>query len=139
MVQPDSATASATSPTETIQFPEACRSSTISASPDCVGDQLHCFGDKSMTTRSKLGRFLFGRVGRSATSCAAVAHAGARTGNRLGIKSTVLGEERLGRVHWSVGYEPNTLKHPVIYMIDGNAPAALTAGTIEFLVQNGQI
>jgi predicted alpha/beta superfamily hydrolase len=38
-----------------------------------------------------------------------------------------------------VGYETNTQKYPVLYMTDGDAHMAHTAGTIEFLVQNGRI
>ncbi|HZN09729.1 MAG TPA: alpha/beta hydrolase-fold protein [Pyrinomonadaceae bacterium] len=92
-----------------------------------------------MTTRSKLGRFLFGLAVLFVISSAAVAQPGSGTVKRLALKSTVLGEERVVLVRTPVGYETNTLKYPVLYMTDGDAHMAHTAGTIEFLVQNGRI
>lgn len=92
-----------------------------------------------MTTRSKLGRFLFGLAVLFVISSAAVAQPGSGTVKRVALKSTVLGEERVVLVRTPVGYETNTLKYPVLYMTDGDAHMAHTAGTIEFLVQNGRI
>ena len=92
-----------------------------------------------MTTRSKLGRFLFGLAVLLVISSAAVAQPGSGTVKRVALKSTVLGEERVVLVRTPVGYETNTLKYPVLYMTDGDAHMAHTAGTIEFLVQNGRI
>jgi predicted alpha/beta superfamily hydrolase len=92
-----------------------------------------------MTTRSKLGRFLFGLAVLFVISSAAVAQPGSGTVKRLALKSTVLGEERVVLVRTPVGYETNTQKYPVLYMTDGDAHMPHTAGTIEFLVQNGRI
>ena len=92
-----------------------------------------------MTTRSKLGRFLFGLAVLFVISSAAVAQPGSGTVKRLALNSTVLGEERVVLVRTPVGYETSKQRYPVLYMTDGDAHMGHTASTIEFLVQNGRI
>ncbi len=62
------------------------------------------------------------------------------TGNitRIKIKSAVLGEERGILVRTPVGYETNKLSYPVLYLTDGDAHIGHTAGTINFLSNNGR-
>ncbi len=62
------------------------------------------------------------------------------TGNitRLTIKSGVLGEERGVLVRTPVGYETNKVSYPVLYLTDGDAHIGHTAGTINFLANNGR-
>lgn len=61
------------------------------------------------------------------------------TGNRLAIKSEVLGEERIILVRTPPGYERDGQRYPVLYLTDGNAHLAHTASTIEFLSRNGRM
>ncbi|HET9531708.1 MAG TPA: alpha/beta hydrolase-fold protein, partial [Blastocatellia bacterium] len=58
---------------------------------------------------------------------------------RLTIKSDVLGEERVVLVRTPQGYETSNLRHPVLYMTDGDAHIAHTSSTIEFLARNGRM
>jgi predicted alpha/beta superfamily hydrolase len=60
-------------------------------------------------------------------------------GNRITIKSEVLGEERVILVRTPPGYERNGQRYPVLYMTDGNAHLAHTASTIEFLSRSGRM
>ncbi|HEX6046852.1 MAG TPA: alpha/beta hydrolase-fold protein [Pyrinomonadaceae bacterium] len=95
-----------------------------------------------MTTHFRWARLLFVIAALLAiTSVASVASAQPATGTvkRLGLKSTVLGEERVLLVRTPIGYETNKLRYPVLYMTDGDAHMAHTASTIEFLVRNGRI
>lgn len=72
-------------------------------------------------------------------SSAAFAQPDTGTIKRLGMKSTVLGEERIILVRTPAGYETNKLRYPVLYMTDGDAHMTHTASTIEFLVRNGRL
>lgn len=58
---------------------------------------------------------------------------------RLTIKSAVLGEERVILVRTPAGYETNQVKYPVLYLTDGDAHIGHTAGTIDFLADNGRM
>jgi predicted alpha/beta superfamily hydrolase len=58
-------------------------------------------------------------------------------GNRLTIKSAVLGEERVVLVRTPAGYDGNDVRFPVLYMTDGAAQLDHTASTIAFLARNG--
>jgi len=58
---------------------------------------------------------------------------------RLVIKSEVLGEERVALVRTPANYGINDVRYPVLYMTDGAAHVGHTAGTIEFLAQNGRM
>ena len=60
-------------------------------------------------------------------------------GDRLTIKSHVLGEDRVALVRTPAGYATNDQRYPVLYMTDGAAQLAHTASTIEFLARNGRI
>ncbi len=60
-------------------------------------------------------------------------------GNRLSIKSEVLGEERVALIRTPPGYERDGRRYPVLYMTDGNAHLGHTASTIEFLSRNGRM
>jgi predicted alpha/beta superfamily hydrolase len=62
-----------------------------------------------------------------------------RPGNRLTIKSAVLGEERLALVRTPPGYDTNGQRYPVLYLTDGDAHVGHTAATIEFLARNGRM
>lgn len=70
---------------------------------------------------------------------AAIAQPATGTVKTLGIKSTVLNEERVVLVRTPTGYETNKLSYPVLYMTDGDAHMGHTASTIDFLVRNGRI
>lgn len=72
-------------------------------------------------------------------SSAAIAQPATGTVKRVGLKSTVLGEERIILVRTPVGYETNKLTYPVLYMTDGDAHIGHTASTIEFLIRNGRM
>ncbi|MGH9769594.1 MAG: alpha/beta hydrolase-fold protein [Blastocatellia bacterium] len=61
------------------------------------------------------------------------------TGNRIAIKSEVLGEERIILVRTPPGYERNGQRYPVLYLTDGNAHLGHTASTIEYLSRNGRM
>jgi len=61
------------------------------------------------------------------------------TGNRITIKSEVLGEERVILVRTPPGYERDGQRYPVLYLTDGNAHLGHTASTIEFLSRNGRM
>jgi predicted alpha/beta superfamily hydrolase len=60
-------------------------------------------------------------------------------GNRLAIKSAVLGEERVALIRTPAGYDTNDQRYPVLYMTDGAAQLGHTASTIEFLSRNGRM
>jgi predicted alpha/beta superfamily hydrolase len=60
-------------------------------------------------------------------------------GNRITLKSEVLGEERIALVRTPPGYERDGRRYPVLYMTDGNAQLAHTVSTIEFLTRNGRM
>jgi predicted alpha/beta superfamily hydrolase len=60
-------------------------------------------------------------------------------GDRLTIKSHVLGEERVALVRTPAGYATNDQRYPVLYMTDGEAQLGHTTGTIEFLARNGRM
>ncbi len=62
-----------------------------------------------------------------------------RPGNRLTVKSAVLGEERLALVRTPPGYDTNGQRYPVLYLTDGDAHIGHTAATIEFLARNGRM
>jgi predicted alpha/beta superfamily hydrolase len=58
---------------------------------------------------------------------------------KLTIKSSVLGEDRVILVRTPPGYATNKLAYPVLYMTDGDAHIGHTASTIEFLARNGRM
>jgi len=60
-------------------------------------------------------------------------------GNRIAVKSEVLGEERVILVHTPPGYERGGQRYPVLYLTDGNAHLAHTVSTIDFLSRNGRM
>lgn len=60
-------------------------------------------------------------------------------GDKLTIKSAVLGEDRVVLVSLPAGYQNETGRYPVLYMTDGTAQLAHTVGTIEFLARNGRM
>jgi predicted alpha/beta superfamily hydrolase len=62
-----------------------------------------------------------------------------RPGNRLTIRSAVLGEDRVALVRTPPGYETNGQRYPVLYMTDGDTHIGHTASTIEFLARNGRL
>jgi predicted alpha/beta superfamily hydrolase len=66
---------------------------------------------------------------------------GDAAGNRITIKSKVLGEERVALIRTPAGYDAkgNEHRYPVIYMTDGSAQLGHTASTIEFLARNGRM
>jgi uncharacterized protein len=94
-----------------------------------------------MTThfRSRLFRVLSGVAVLLLISVAASAQRPTGTIKSFGLKSTVLGEERVILVRTPVGYETNKLRYPVLYMTDGDAHMGHTASSIEFLTDNGRI
>lgn len=92
-----------------------------------------------MTTHFRWGRMLFGLAVVLVISTAAIAQPGAGTIKTLGLKSTVLGEERTVLVRTPPGYETNKVNYPVLYMTDGDAHMGHTASTIDFLVRNGRM
>src|SRR5262245_50326069 len=60
-------------------------------------------------------------------------------GNRITIKSEVLGEERVILVRTPPGYERDGQRYSVLYLTDGAAHLGHTASTIEFLSRNGRM
>jgi uncharacterized protein len=60
-------------------------------------------------------------------------------GDRLTIKSQVLGEDRVALVRTPASYATNDQRYPVLYMTDGDAQLGHTAATIEFLARNGRM
>ena len=98
-----------------------------------------------MTTQFQSGatrlshRLLFSLAALLIFSSAAFAQPDTGTVKRLGMKSTVLGEERIILVRTPVGYETNKLRYPVLYMTDGDGHMGHTASTIDFLVRNGRL
>jgi len=60
-------------------------------------------------------------------------------GNRIAIKSEVLGEERIILVRTPPGYGSDGQRYPTLYMTDGDAHLGHTASTIEFLSRNGRM
>ena len=93
-----------------------------------------------MTTHfGKVIRLLSGFAVLLLIATAALAQPGTGTIKTLGLKSTVLGEERVVLVRTPPGYETNKQKYPVLYMTDGDAHMGHTAATIEFLTRNGRI
>ena len=91
------------------------------------------------TTSSRLIRLLCGFSVLLMIASAAMAQPAEPTVKRLGIKSTVLGEERIVLVRTPPGYETNKQRYPVLYMTDGDAHMGHTASTIEFLTRNGRM
>ena len=87
----------------------------------------------------KLIRLLSGFAVLLLIATAAIAQPGAGTIKSFGIKSDVLGEERVVLVRTPPGYETNKLKYPVLYMTDGDGHMGHTGSTIEFLTRNGRI
>ena len=94
-----------------------------------------------MPTHFRRGRLLLcGLAVLLVISSAAVAQQpGAGTVKTLGLKSTVLGEERVILVRTPPGYETNKQSYPVLYMTDGDAHIGHTASTVEFLARNGRM
>jgi len=84
-------------------------------------------------------RLLFGLAVVLMFSSVAAAQADTGTIKRFGMKSTVLGEERIILVRTPVGYENNKARYPVLYMTDGDAHMGHTSSTIDFLVRNGRV
>lgn len=64
---------------------------------------------------------------------------GYTTGNRVAIKSEVLGEDRVILVRTPPGYERDGQRYPALYLTDGDAHLGHTASTIEFLARNGRM
>ena len=60
-------------------------------------------------------------------------------GDRVTIKSEVLGEERIALVRTPPGYELSGQRYPVLYMTDGQAQLGHTVSTIEFLSRSGRM
>ena len=58
---------------------------------------------------------------------------------KLTIKSSVLGEDRVILVRTPAAYATNKLAYPVLYMTDGDAHIGHTGSTIEFLARNGRM
>src|SRR6185436_15888280 len=58
---------------------------------------------------------------------------------KLTIKSSVLGEDRVILVRTPPGYATNNHAYPVLYMTDGDAHIGHTGSTIEFLARNGRM
>ena len=87
----------------------------------------------------KLIRLLSGFAVLLLIATAALAQPATGTVKTLGIKSTVLGEERVMLVRLPPGYETSKLKYPVLYMTDGDGHMGHTAATIEFLTRNGRM
>jgi hypothetical protein len=93
-----------------------------------------------MSTRfGNLIRLLSGFAVLLIVSTAAIAQQGTGAVKSFGIKSAVLGEERVVLVRTPAGYETNKLRYPVLYMTDGDAHMGHTASTVEFLTRNGRI
>lgn len=93
-----------------------------------------------MTTRfGSLIRLLSGFAVLLIVSTAAIAQPATGTVKTLGIKSAVLGEERVVLVRLPAGYENNKLSYPVLYMTDGDGHMGHTASTVDFLTRNGRI
>lgn len=91
------------------------------------------------TTSSRLIRLLCGFASLLIIASAAMAQPAEGTVKRLGIKSTVLGEERVVLVRTPPGYDTNKERYPVLYMTDGDAHMGHTASTVEFLTRNGRM
>jgi predicted alpha/beta superfamily hydrolase len=64
---------------------------------------------------------------------------GREMGNRVVIKSEILGEERVILVRTPPGYERDGQRYPVLYLTDGDAHLGHTASTIEFLARNARM
>jgi hypothetical protein len=64
---------------------------------------------------------------------------GYATGNRVVIKSVVLGEDRTILVRTPPGYDHDGQRYPVLYLTDGDAHLGHTASTIEFLARSGRM
>lgn len=60
-------------------------------------------------------------------------------GNRIAIKSEVLGEERIILVRTPPGYGRDGQRYPVLYLTDGDAHLGHTASTIEFLSRSARM
>jgi predicted alpha/beta superfamily hydrolase len=60
-------------------------------------------------------------------------------GNRLTLKSKVLGEERIVLVRTPAAYDAGEERFPVLYMTDGADQLGHTASTIEFLARKGRM
>ncbi|HEU4796694.1 MAG TPA: alpha/beta hydrolase-fold protein [Pyrinomonadaceae bacterium] len=91
-----------------------------------------------MTTHfGNLFRVLSGLAVLLVISTAAMAQPGAV--KTVGIKSAVLGEERVVLVRLPAGYENNKLRYPVLYMTDGDGHMGHTASTVDFLTRNGRM
>jgi uncharacterized protein len=60
-------------------------------------------------------------------------------GDRVTVKSEVLGEERVVIVRKPPGYERDSQRYPVLYMTDGQAQLGHTASTIEFLSRSSRM
>ena len=92
-----------------------------------------------MTSKLNLVRLLPAFAVLLLVSAAAIAQPSTGTVKTLTIKSAVLGEERTVLVRTPADYETNSEKYPVLYMTDGDAHIGHTAGTIDFLNQNGRL
>jgi len=57
-------------------------------------------------------------------------------GDKLNIKSTNLGEDRIIVVHKPVGYQLSNEHYPVIYLLDGEFNLLYTAGIVDYLHKN---
>jgi predicted alpha/beta superfamily hydrolase len=58
---------------------------------------------------------------------------------RLGLKSAVLGEERVVFVRTPPGYEHNGQRYSVLYLTDAETQMEHTVSTIDFLARNGRM
>jgi uncharacterized protein len=92
-----------------------------------------------MTTQLRLIRLLCSLAVLFMIASVGMAQPAESTVKRFGIKSAVLGEERVVLIRTPAGYENNKLSYPVLYMTDGDAHMGHTASTIEFLTRNGRI
>lgn len=57
-------------------------------------------------------------------------------GDKLNIKSTILGENRTIIVHKPAGYQLSNEHYPVIYLLDGEFNLLYTAGIVDYLHKN---
>ncbi len=62
-----------------------------------------------------------------------------KIGERFEINSKTMGEKRTVLVYLPENYGRSETKYPVLYMTDGDSHALHTAGTIDFLADNGRM
>lgn len=60
-------------------------------------------------------------------------------GERLSVRSEILGEERPVQVYLPPGYAGSAARYPVVYVLDGEGRFVHTVGTVQTLVNAGHI